>query len=77
MATPITSRRNCGVEGPTDDPPSSDLRYRQAAQSSRHAVPLTGYADALAGDKVCPYQGGTTMPACQDSEIGWIDWRCE
>ncbi len=65
---------NCGVEGPTDDPPILDLRHRQVRNLMATLLLSQGVPMLLAGDEFLRTQGGNNNAWCQDNEISWLDW---
>jgi len=66
--------RNCGVEGPSDDPgvQSERLRLRRALLA---ALMLSqGTPMLLAGDEIGHTQQGNNNAYCQDNETTWLRW---
>jgi len=66
---------NCGCEGPTADPAVEALRNRQVKNFLAITLLALGTPMLLMGDEVRRTQGGNNNAYCQDSEIGWFDWR--
>jgi isoamylase len=66
---------NCGAEGETGDPAVVALRSRQAKNLLALLMLSRGVPMLLAGDEVSRTQHGNNNAWCQDSEIGWFDWR--
>ena len=66
--------RNCGVEGPSDDPAVQAERTR--LQRTLLAVLLLsqGTPMLLAGDEIGHSQQGNNNAYCQDNAITWLDW---
>ena len=65
---------NCGVEGPTDDPATRNLRAQQKRNLLATLLLSQGLPMLLAGDEVSKTQLGNNNAYCQDNEIGWLDW---
>jgi glycogen operon protein len=65
---------NCGVEGPTTDPPVQRLRQRQARNVMATLMLSQGVPMLLAGDEFLRTQRGNNNAWCQDNEISWVDW---
>jgi glycogen operon protein len=65
---------NCGVEGPTEEPPIDTLRTRQVKNFLTVAMLAPGMPMLLMGDEVRRTQGGNNNAYCQDNEISWFDW---
>jgi glycogen operon protein len=65
---------NCGVEGPTDDPDISALRYRQMRNIWATLMVSQGTPMIAHGDEIGRTQHGNNNVYCQDSELSWIDW---
>ena len=66
---------NCGIEGPTDEPAIEALRNRQVKNFLVVTLLALGTPMILMGDEVRRTQRGNNNAYCQDSEIGWFDWR--
>ena len=66
---------NCGAEGPTDDAVVEALRNRQVKNFFAVELLAVGTPMLLMGDEVRRTQRGNNNAYCQDSEIGWFDWR--
>jgi glycogen operon protein len=65
---------NCGVEGPTNDPSVTELRYRQARNLIALLLLSQGVPMLLAGDEVLRSQKGNNNAYCQDNSVSWLDW---
>lgn len=65
---------NCGVEGPTDDPDITELRYRQMRNFWATLMVSQGTPMIAHGDEFGRTQNGNNNVYCQDSEISWMDW---
>lgn len=65
---------NCGVEGPTDDPDITELRYRQMRNFWATLMVSQGTPMIAHGDELGRTQNGNNNVYCQDSEISWMDW---
>ena len=65
---------NCGVEGPTDDPPVEKLRNRQVKNFLTVTMLSLGVPMILMGDEVRHTQRGNNNAYCQDNETSWFDW---
>ena len=65
---------NCGVEGPTDDPPIERLRTRQVKNFHALTMIAIGVPMITMGDEVRRTQRGNNNAYCQDNEISWFDW---
>jgi isoamylase len=65
---------NCGVEGPTDDPATIELRERQKRNFLVTLFCSQGVPMLLAGDEMGRTQGGNNNAYCQDNEVSWVDW---
>jgi isoamylase len=68
---------NCGVEGPTDDPEVSALRWRQRRNFLTTLFLSQGVPMLLGGDEFARTQQGNNNGYCQDNEITWYDWSWE
>jgi glycogen operon protein len=66
--------RNCGVEGPTDDPGVLALRSRQKRNFLATLLLSQGVPMVVAGDELGRTQRGNNNAYCQDNEISWVDW---
>src|SRR5208337_2287591 len=60
---------NCGVEGPTDDPPINALRWRQMRNFLATLILSQGTPMIRAGDEFGRTQNGNNNAYCQDNEI--------
>ncbi|APA76417.1 glycogen debranching protein GlgX [Mycobacterium avium subsp. hominissuis] len=65
---------NCGVEGPTDDPDITELRYRQMRNFWATLMVSQGTPMIAHGDEFGRTQNGNNNVYCQDSELSWMDW---
>jgi isoamylase len=65
---------NCGVEGPTDDPEITKLRYRQMRNFLATLMVSQGTPMIAHGDEMGRTQQGNNNSYCQDSELSWINW---
>ncbi len=65
---------NCGVEGPTSDPETVNLRRRQVKNLAATLILSQGVPMILAGDELGRTQQGNNNAYCQDNEISWLDW---
>jgi isoamylase len=65
---------NSGVEGPTDDPAISALRFQQRRNMLATLLLAQGVPMLLAGDEVGRTQQGNNNAYCQDNEISWLAW---
>jgi glycogen operon protein len=66
--------RNCGAEGPSDDPSVNALRGRLQRVLLATTLLAQGTPMLAAGDELGHSQGGNNNPYCQDNAITWIDW---
>ncbi len=65
---------NCGVEGDTDDPKISALRWRQMKNLLTILFFSQGTPMILMGDEVGRSQNGNNNGYCQNNELSWFDW---
>jgi isoamylase len=65
---------NCGVEGATDDPRTTELRERQVRNLLATLLLSQGVPMLLAGDEFGRTQRGNNNAYCQDNELSWLDW---
>ncbi|MBX9245748.1 glycogen debranching protein GlgX [Actinotalea ferrariae] len=65
---------NCGVEGPTEDPEITDLRWRQQRNFLTTLLLSQGVPMIAHGDELGRTQGGNNNGYCQDNPITWMDW---
>jgi glycogen operon protein len=65
---------NCGVEGPTDDPVITALRWRQKRNFLATLLLSQGVPMISHGDEVARTQRGNNNVYCQDNLLSWIDW---
>ncbi|WP_417760454.1 glycogen debranching protein GlgX [Shewanella sp.] len=66
---------NYGVEGDTDEPEILAIRQQQQRNIMATLLLSQGVPMMLAGDEQSNSQRGNNNAYCQDSNIGWIDWR--
>ncbi len=66
---------NCGVEGPTDDPPVLALRRTQQRNMLATMFLSQGVPMLLGGDELGRSQGGNNNAYAQDSPVSWYDWE--
>ena len=66
--------RNCGVEGPSDDPAVNAERTRLQRVLLAAMLLSQGTPMLLAGDELGHSQQGNNNAYCQDSELTWLDW---
>jgi glycogen operon protein len=65
---------NCGVEGPSENPPIERLRNRQVKNHLTVTLMSLGVPMILMGDEVRHTQHGNNNAYCQDNETSWFDW---
>ena len=65
---------NHGVEGETDDPEITALRFRQQRNFLVTLFLSQGTPMLLGGDEIGRTQRGNNNGWCQDNEISWYDW---
>jgi glycogen operon protein len=65
---------NCGVEGPTDDPRSSDCGRAGAATSSPPCCRPRARRRCSVATSSHARSAATTTPTAQDNAISWVDW---
>ena len=63
---------NCGVEGPTKDPASSECRRRQQRNLLATLMLSQGVPMLLGGDEIGRTQKGNNNADCQDNEISLV-----
>jgi glycogen operon protein len=68
---------NCGVEGPTDDSATLELRSRQQRNFLATLLLSQGVPMLQAGDEIGRTQHGNNNAYCQDNELSWIDWNLD
>ena len=66
--------RNCGVEGPSDNPVVKAERTRLQRVLLATMLLSQGTPMLLAGDELGHTQQGNNNAYCQDSELTWLDW---
>ena len=67
--------RNCGVEGPSDNPAVEAERARLQRVLLATMLLSQGTPMLLAGDELGHTQQGNNNAYCHDSELTWLDWR--
>ena len=65
---------NCGVEGPTEDPVITALRFKMMRNAITVLMCSRGTPMILAGDEFGNTQFGNNNSYCQDNEISWLNW---
>lgn len=65
---------NCGVEGPTNDPDTENLRIRQIKNFFTILLISQGTPMILMGDEVRRTQAGNNNVYCQNNTTGWFNW---
>jgi isoamylase len=65
---------NCGVEGPTDNPRITLLRWKQVRNFISTLLLSQGVPMIRSGDELSHTQGGNNNPYCHDNEISWLHW---
>jgi isoamylase len=65
---------NHGHEGPSDDPVTKELRYRQVKNFLATLLLSQGVPMLLAGDELMRTQGGNNNAYSQDNPTSWLDW---
>jgi glycogen operon protein len=68
---------NCGVEGPTLDPDTRELRARQRRNFLATLLLSQGVPMLCAGDEIARTQLGNNNAYCQDNEVSWVDWELD
>ena len=68
---------NCGVEGPTDDPEITALRWRQQRNFLVTLLLSQGVPMLCHGDELGRTQKGNNNGYCQDNALTWINWELE
>jgi glycogen operon protein len=66
---------NWGVEGPTDDAATNEIRARVARSMLASVFTSLGTPMLTAGDEFGRSQRGNNNAYCQDNELSWLDWR--
>ncbi len=66
---------NCGFEGPSETPAIRILRERQKRNFMATLMLSQGVAMIRSGDELSQTQLGNNNVYCQDTLLGWIDWR--
>ncbi|HVR74952.1 MAG TPA: glycogen debranching protein GlgX [Planctomycetota bacterium] len=65
---------NCGVEGPTNDPEATALRWKQKRNFILTLLLSQGVPMMRGGDELSNTQLGNNNPYCQDNELSWLPW---
>jgi glycogen operon protein len=65
---------NCGVEGPTGDPPVKALRERQKRNLMASLLMSVGVPMISGGDEMGRTQQGNNNAYCHDNELSWTHW---
>ncbi len=65
---------NYGVEGPTDDPAVTSLRWQQTRNLMATLLLSRGVPMLLGGDEFGRTQDGNNNAYCQDNNLSWYDW---
>jgi isoamylase len=65
---------NCGMEGPTQDSATLNLRARQKRNLLSTLLLSQGVPMLLGGDELGHTQQGNNNAYCQDNPISWINW---
>jgi glycogen operon protein len=66
---------NCGVEGPTENPKITALRFRQKRNMIATMLLSLGVPMIAAGDELSRTQQGNNNAYCQDNDISWVHWE--
>jgi glycogen operon protein len=66
---------NSGVEGPTDDPAITAMRWRQMRNFMATLMFSQGVPMISGGDEVGRTQRGNNNAYCHDSELSWTRWE--
>ncbi|MDP1798969.1 MAG: hypothetical protein Q8K78_15860, partial [Planctomycetaceae bacterium] len=66
---------NCGFEGPSETPLIRTLRERQKRNFMATLMLSQGVAMIRSGDELSQTQLGNNNVYCQDTPLGWLDWR--
>ena len=66
---------NCGMEGPTSDAATNELRARQKRNFIATLLLSRGVPMLLSGDELGRTQLGNNNAYCQDNKVSWIDWE--
>jgi len=67
--------RNCGVEGPSDDPAILARRRADARAMLATLFASTGTLLLAAGDEFGRSQRGNNNAYAQDNALSWVDWE--
>jgi len=65
---------NCGIEGPSEDAETDNLRRRQIKNFMVILLMSVGTPMLLMGDEMRRTQRGNNNAYCQDNEVSWLDW---
>jgi len=66
--------RNCGFEGPTQNPMIENMRVRVMKNFFATLAVSQGTPMILGGDEFGRTQRGNNNAYCQDNEVSWYDW---
>ena len=66
---------NCGVEGPTRKAAVRRMREKQMRNAILLLMLSQGVPMLYAGDEFGNSQNGNNNAWCQDSPVGWLDWK--
>ncbi len=67
--------KNCGVEGPTNNPQINSLRQQYKKALVATLLFSQGTPMLLAGDELGQTQHGNNNAYCQDNETTWLNWE--
>ncbi|WP_030391322.1 MULTISPECIES: glycogen debranching protein GlgX [Kitasatospora] len=65
---------NCGVEGPSEDPGTEELRARQQRNFLATLMLSQGVPMLSHGDELGRTQHGNNNTYCQDNPLSWVHW---
>ncbi|WP_406093856.1 glycogen debranching protein GlgX [Kitasatospora purpeofusca] len=65
---------NCGVEGPSEDPGTEELRARQQRNFLATLMLSQGVPMLSHGDELGRTQHGNNNTYCQDNPLAWVHW---
>ncbi len=68
---------NCGVEGPTSDPRTLELRRRQRRNFLLTLLVSVGVPMISGGDELLRTQNGNNNAYCHDSPLSWTPWNLD
>ncbi len=66
---------NCGIEGPTDDEETREVRARQRRNFLATLLLSQGVPMICAGDEFARTQNGNNNAYCHDNELAWLSWE--